>query len=103
MRRTVVIVPQLLGEPSILRQKLPTLERVTELGELFKIAPMPQVETPEAMILGLNPSQAQLRQGPLTVSALGADPPDRSTHFHLSLMSFADGVASNPKIDVAEE
>src|SRR5436309_2660365 len=101
MRRTLVIVPELLGEPSILRQKLPTLERIAEVGRLFKLAATPSVETPEALYLGLNPEQGQLRQGPLTVSALGADPPPRSTHFHLSLMSFRDGTATLPRVDIA--
>ncbi|HZH98332.1 MAG TPA: hypothetical protein VEX38_05125, partial [Fimbriimonadaceae bacterium] len=30
---------------------------------------------------------------PLTVAALGADPPGKSVHFHLSLLSLIDGVA----------
>src|SRR5579884_4134492 len=91
MRRLVVIAPGLLGDPeseSPLRQSLPALQRFTEAGTLFKLAPPPFIETPEALWLGLRPEEAQMRQGPLTVSALGADPPERSTHFHLSLMSF---------------
>src|SRR4051812_26415208 len=103
MRRIVVIVPELLGEPSVLRQKLPALQPMAELGRLFKLQSMPPVETPEALYLGLNPDQGQLRQGPLTVSALGADPPERSTHFHLSLMSLEDGVARIPKVEIAPE
>lgn len=99
----LIIVPGLVGEPSILRQKLPTLERIAELGSLFRLQPVPQVETPEAIYLGLRPNEGQLRQGPLTISALGADPPPRSTHFHLSLMSFADGVARQIKVEVAPE
>ncbi|MFI5386007.1 MAG: hypothetical protein ACHQ50_07785 [Fimbriimonadales bacterium] len=89
-----MVVPDLLGEPSVLRQKLPTLERMAEMGHLFKLGPLPQVETPEALYLGMNPNQGQLRQGPLTVAALGADPPERSTHFHLSLMSVTAGIVS---------
>ncbi|MFY9234905.1 MAG: hypothetical protein WAO58_10665 [Fimbriimonadaceae bacterium] len=45
----------------------------------------------EAGWLGIDPSTLSLRQGPLIVSALGADPPERSVHFHLSLMSLQDG------------
>jgi 2,3-bisphosphoglycerate-independent phosphoglycerate mutase len=101
MRRVVLILPELLGEPSVLRQKLPTLGLIAELGSLFKLGPMPKLETPEALYLGLRPDEGQLRQGPLTVSALGADPPERSTHFHLSLMSFSDGVAVQPNVQIS--
>lgn len=37
-----------------------------------------------------------MRQGPLTVSALGADPPERSTHFHVSLLGLVDGDVAGP-------
>lgn len=97
MRRTTIILPALLGEPSILRQRLPNLERIAELGAIFKLRPVPAVETPEALYLGLKPTEGQLHQGPLTISALGADPPERSNHFHLSLLSFEDGVVRIPK------
>ena len=103
MRRIIVIVPELLGEPTFLRQKLESLQRMAEFGTLFKLSPLPKIETPEAMYLGMRPDEAQLRQGPLTVSALGADPPDRSTHFHLSLMSFNDGVVTKPNLEITPE
>jgi 2,3-bisphosphoglycerate-independent phosphoglycerate mutase len=103
MRRVVVIIPELLGEPTFLRQRRETLARMAEFGNLFKLSPLPKIETPEAMFLGMRPDEAQLRQGPLTVSALGADPPDRSTHFHLSLMTFQEGVASKPKFEITPE
>lgn len=99
MYRTVVIVPGLLaenGSESVLRQRLPALFRLAERGTISKIAKLPRVETPEAMLLGFSPSEAQMAQGPLTVAALGADPPERSTHFHLSLLSLSDGVATTP-------
>ena len=91
MRRTVLIVPGLLSGPdaeSYLRQSLPALNALCEMSVLRKVSAAPPSETPEAMLLGMSPSIVSLRQGPLTVSALGFDPPDRSTHFHLSLMSF---------------
>jgi len=103
VRRTVIIVPELLGEPSLLRQKLPALEQMSELGDLFKLQPTPKLDTPEALYLGLNPDQGQLRQGPLTVAALGAEPPTRSTHLHLSLLSYHDGVASVPRFEITPE
>jgi len=99
MRRTVLIVPGLLsgtGSDSFLRQKLPALSALAELGDIRRVTPVPESVTPEAMFLGLGPNSVGLQQGPLTVSALGFDPPERSTHFHLSLMSYADGIASTP-------
>jgi len=101
MRRTILIVPGLLSMPdgeSYLRQNLPSLARLTELGSIRKVSATPESETPEAMLLGLGPATVTLKQGPLTVSALGFDPPERSTHFHLSLMSFDDGVATVPQV-----
>lgn len=98
MRRTVLIVPELLGDPnaeSPLRQVLPALRTLAEAGTLVKVAPLPKVETPEALFLGLRPAEGQMRQGPLTVSALGADPPERSTHFHLSLLAYDGGTAGS--------
>ncbi len=102
MRRIVIIVPDLLAFDA-LRQALPTLQTIAELGTAFKIAAPPQIETPEALWLGLGPNEAQLHQGPLTVAALGADPPDRSTHFHLTPMSFEDGVGSEIDFEISEE
>lgn len=98
--KTVLIVPDLLGDTSVLLQRLPALERLAEFGQVSKLSTGFQIasgvgdalDTPEALYLGMKPGQGQLRQGPLTVAALGVDPPDRSTHFHLSLMSFTDGV-----------
>lgn len=100
MRRIAIVLPDLLGEPSFVRQKLPALERIAEHGTLMKLGPMPEVSTREALYLGMGPDQGQLAQGPLTVSALGADPPPRSTHFHLSLMSYEDGIARRIRLAV---
>lgn len=94
MRRIILIVPGWLaaeGGESILRQKLQALTAMTARGRLTKLARMPRVDTPEAAWLGLDPRSLRLKQGPLTVAALGADPPERSVHFHLSLMSYEDG------------
>jgi len=107
MRRTILILPGLLSDPeceSFLRQKLPALSILSEIGEMRKVAATPPSQTPEAMLLGLGPDTVHLRQGPLTVSAFGFDPPERSTHFHLSLMSFCDGIGSTPSaIPMPEE
>ncbi|MBI3721594.1 MAG: hypothetical protein HY248_03495, partial [Fimbriimonas ginsengisoli] len=94
MRRIVLVVPGLVGGPdseSVLRHRLPAFERMAEIGALCKVSPIPLLEAPEALWLGLPPSEGQLRQGPLTVAALGADPPARSTHFHVSPLALVDG------------
>lgn len=106
MRRTVIVLPDLLAESpedSPLLQKLPTLLQITELGELKKVQALPEMDTPEAVWLGMKPNEGQMRQGPLTVSALGADPPERSTHFHVSLLGLVDGAAVAPPQKVAQE
>jgi 2,3-bisphosphoglycerate-independent phosphoglycerate mutase len=92
-------VPELLageGGESVLRQPLPALASMAELGTVEKLAAIPPAEVPEALYLGMAPHEAQMAQGPLTVAALGADPPDRSTHFHLSLLSVQDGRLQQP-------
>ena len=95
--RTTLVLPRMLAsevEDSPLRQRLPTLLRLAEQGSVSRLAALPDAETPEVMLLGMDPTLGQMRQGPLTVSALGADPPERSTHFHLSLMSLHEGIAA---------
>jgi 2,3-bisphosphoglycerate-independent phosphoglycerate mutase len=106
MRRVVFVVPEWLSadaDDSLLRQHLPTLQAMAELGTLTKLSPQPPVETPESLWLGLPPDMIRLAQGPLTISALGADPPERSTHFHASLMSFEDGVARRVTVQVPDD
>lgn len=106
MRRVVLILPDILtpdDDPSALRQPLPALGRLAEEGQIFRVQDPPRVEAPEALWLGLNPGEGQMNQGPLTVSALGADPPERSIHFHLSLMSFQDGIAREVQAKIPEE
>jgi len=105
MSRLVLIVPDLLAREgeSILNPLPPALSRLVATGSLSRIATLPRVETPEALYLGMGPGEGQMRQGPLTVAALGADPPSGSTHFHLSLMSFSDGVASELTVKIPPE
>ncbi len=87
----------------MLRQKLPGLLRAAEQGVLKKIIRIPRSDTPEAMVLGMKPGLVEMAQGPLTVSALGADPPARSTHFHLSPMSVVDGMLRQHETDLPAE
>lgn len=106
MRRVVIIIPEWLGkseDESIFRQKFPYLKKFAEFGTIGKITETPVVETPEALYLGLNHREAQLRQGPLTIAALGADPPSPSSHFHVSLLSYEDGRASQINLEPSPE
>ena len=93
MRRIVLVVPGLfdsLGE-SVLRSLPTQFARLVSRSQVLRIAEPPKVESPEAFVLGMPPGAGQLRQGPLTISALGADPPDRSTHFHVSVGALVEG------------
>jgi len=106
MGRTVIVLPNALGptpDDSPFLQKLETLRTMTELGDLKRLSPIPQIDTPEAIWLGMKPDEGQMRQGPLTVSAFGFDPPDRSTHFHVSLLGVADGIATAPPAAITNE
>lgn len=105
MRRLVIIVPEWLNaETSVIGAKLSNLTRLAEHGTVRRLSPLESVETPEARWLGMAPDKAELRQGPLTVSALGADPPPRSLHFHLSLASLdEDGIVRAPVPHPTEE
>ncbi len=76
---------------------------MAELGEVQKVPALGPIETPEAAYLGMRPEEAQIPQGPLTVAALGADPPERSTHFHLSLMGFQDGEVRQSSLLLSSE
>lgn len=89
----LIILDGILGSPesdSLIR-KVQGFQRFGEVSSLTRLT-IPECETPEAMLLGLAPEEGQLRQGPLTVSALGWDPPERSLHFHLSLLSLSESV-----------
>ena len=106
MRKIIFIAPEWLAtdeDESVLRQNLPGLARMAERGTIYKLAPLPRSETPEAQVLGLMPGQTDLAQGPLTIAALGADPPERSTHFHLTPMSVQDGVLYKHQLELPPE
>lgn len=90
MKHAILIVPDWIGGPgeeSLLRENMPALNSLAERGRVVRLALPPPASVPEAAFLGLDPSRVDMAQGPLTVAALGFDPPERSVHFHLSLMS----------------
>ncbi len=89
-RKWVVVLRGILadeGAESLLRGKFDPL---LESAEVFRVPRLENIETPEAMLLGLHPSEGQMAPGPLTVASLGADPPERSTHFDVALLSMND-------------
>jgi len=99
----LMILDGILGHPesdSLIR-RVEGFQRLGEVSSLNRLS-IPECETPEAMLLGLAPEEGQLRQGPLTVSALGWDPPERSLHFHLSLLSLQDTILA-PKQPLTPE
>jgi hypothetical protein len=91
---TVILDGMLLDEEfSVLRKRFPRLE---EEGEVCRVRVPENVFTPEALFLGLHPEEAQMAHGPLTVSGLGADPPERSTQFAVACLSLQDDRISLP-------
>ncbi len=101
MRKWVVILEGALGDESVLRNRFKALE---ESGDVYRLSPFPPLETPEALYLGMHPSEGQMSQGPLTVAGLGADPPDRSTQFAVTPLSLiANQLTWHPEEPLAVE
>lgn len=107
MRKRILIIPGWLDPDgnSVVGGQLKGLHSLASHGEVFRLnPPRPKTRTPEAALLGLDPDSVDLADGPLIVSALAADPPPKSVHFHLSLMSLVDGKLSLPEhVPSAEE
>ncbi|RYG20060.1 hypothetical protein EON82_20685, partial [bacterium] len=79
--------------------RLPNLGRLAERGRVRRLTPVHGIR--EAAWLGLPPTE--IADGPLIVAALGAEPPERSIQFHLSLLGLVDGqVVSSPAPTAAE-
>ena len=105
MRKVLLILPGWLdvaGE-SVLRVVHPGVSVMAELGELSHLAQIPAAKVPEGLLLGMGPDEVNLEQGPLTVAALGVDPPEKSIHFHLTPMSLADGFLHEHKLELPPE
>lgn len=99
MRRAVIVVPGLCGRPgeeTVLRGAGEALAELAARGEVFALRAMPRVETPEAAWLGLDPASVALRPGPLAVAAFGADPPERSVHFQVDVLSLEEDALALP-------
>lgn len=93
MRNILLLIPELGG--SALEQDLPHLRRLSEVGEVVRLAPTPPEVTPESLYLGAFPGEIRLAEGPLTVAWLRARPPEWSLQFALSVMSLQHGVVQS--------
>lgn len=63
---------------------------MAEWGKVVRLGKREDGGVFEAGWLGVRPGTVGMAQGPLTVAALGYEPPERSVHFHLSLMSVGE-------------
>lgn len=98
---SILILPGLLNsseEPWLSDQTLPILNELSANSEVFGLNWLGT----EVELVGLEPS-FQMNQGPLTVAGLGADPPSRSVHFHISTLSVAGDRGGLPPYEIPEE
>ena len=88
MRTRVLLLPGALegeGHSPLFPCGSSVLQHLMLRGTTYRVRRQPRIAT-EAEWLGLE-DPPHLSEGVLAVSAYGADPPDRSTHFCLTLMS----------------
>lgn len=99
MRTRLLALPGALereGEPAlreILGESFRTFESGCEISKLESREP----RIPESAWTGLDPSRFQPSAGVLAVSAFGADPPSRSVHFQLSVLSLVGDRIGRPE------
>lgn len=89
MRSKVWVFPGAMGPEleSIWEEPPGGLKMLGELGEVFRLAPVLGLE---ASLMGLSEG-VEVAKGPLIVAAFGWEPPSRSVHFELSLLSVGEG------------
>lgn len=91
MRNRIVLLPGALereGEIPLSEVLSPTFSSLVSQSSLSRVSAS-TTGVPEADWLGFGP--INIASGVLSVAAFGADPPDRSVHFHLSVLSLTDG------------
>lgn len=98
MNLRVVGLPGLFGaagDESIVRTRpRPGLARFLERSEVKRLTPAEGFKP--ASLLGLDGRTVGSARGPLTVAALGIDPPTNSVQFQLSILSLDEGNVSVP-------
>lgn len=95
MKELVIGTPGLVSEATdaSLRGKVADwLERAPAGTEVFRLHSYLGCEHDDLAWLGLDPRLTHLQQGPLTVAALGHDPPRNSTHYHVTPLALDDSV-----------
>ncbi len=105
MSKRVLIIPGLLdplGE-SLLAEHPPGLAKAAVQGRVLALAASGSEVTLEAAWIGLDPAEHPISEGPLVVAAFGADPPEGSVHFHVSIVSVVDGCVKSLPYDVSDE
>ena len=96
MKRLVLVVPGLVGEESVLRG-FRAWDPLVESGFVIRAKGYQGFGLREASFLGMEPETIPDAPGPFLVAALKHDPPERSVHFVLSLLSVnEDGLVSRP-------
>ncbi|MBX7133337.1 MAG: hypothetical protein K1X67_11735 [Fimbriimonadaceae bacterium] len=99
MRRTIIILPKLLGHPdgpSALEGVNGLIGRIAEQSEILRLSPIPRSPNPEAAFLGLDPREIAVAPGPLMVSAFGTSPPGGSVCLAVQVLSTEDGLTVSP-------
>lgn len=89
MHRLMLVAPGMADLPEddwsgLLSGTWPLAERNSTV---LRLAPLPEVGTPEAALLGMRPEEVHVAAGPLTVAALGASPPSRAVRLVATLLS----------------
>jgi len=94
----VVVLEGLVGGEDLLRSGPTEMRALASQSEVFRLAPPAEKVVREAAWLGIDPETVKLAPGPIIVAALGADPPERSVHFELSLLTLDDrGLVQRPE------
>ena len=94
MTRLAFVVPGLIGRPEddpLVALSSPAFEALSRSGVVRKVEPLGSPVTPEWAYLGQDPSRYPVEGGPLLISAMRVDPPERSVHFQMSLLAVEDG------------
>lgn len=90
MKEFILILPrvcQIENEAANVFFKLDLLQEIARRSAVSRVKVSRSAGVKEANWLGLDPDKVFIADGPLTIAALGVDPPPRSAEFHLSLLS----------------
>lgn len=88
MASRILIIPDLIGEPSWLQGGAPA---VADLAKRSEVGIIPSIDNHLCFELACLGVEAQeIPDGPLAVAALGMDPPADSSHYRITLLSLDD-------------